>query len=54
MGVKRETLESGKVLEVLIERFDKENTEKTLFPVLGCLRDSFVWIPGTLMMSKED
>ena len=54
MGVKRETLESGKVLEVLIERFAKDNTEKTLFPVLGCLRDSFVWIPGTLMMSQED
>ena len=29
MGVKRETLESGKVLEVLIERFAKDNTEKT-------------------------
>jgi hypothetical protein len=54
MGVKRETLESGKVLEVLIERFTKDNTEKTLFPVLGCLRDSFVWIPGTIIMSRED
>ena len=54
MGVKRETLESGKVLEVLIERFAKDNTEKTLFPVLGCLRDSFVWIPGTVIMSQED
>lgn len=54
MGVKRETLESGKVLEVLIERFINDNTEKTLFPVLGCLRDSFVWIPGTVIMSQED
>ena len=28
MGVKRETLESGKVLEVLIERFIKDRTEQ--------------------------
>ena len=54
MGVKRETLESGKVLEVLIERFIKDRTEQNLFPILGCLRDSFVWIPGTMVMSEAD
>lgn len=54
MGVKRETLENGKVLEILIERFIQDRTENNLFPILGCLRDSFVWIPGTVVMNKED
>ncbi len=54
MGVKRETLKSGRVLKTLIERFEKDRTKENLIPVLHCLRDSFVWIPGTLRMSDTD
>lgn len=54
MGVKREALENGKVLQMLIEQFVNNRTEQNLYAVLRCLRDSFVWIPGTLVMNKED
>lgn len=54
MGVKRETLKSGRVLEALIEQFENDRTKQNLIPVLHCLRDSFVWIPGTLRMSDAD
>lgn len=54
MGVKRETLENGKVLQVLIEQFANNRTEGNLFAVLKCLRDSFVWIPGNFIINKED
>ena len=54
MGVKREALENGKVLQILIEQFENNRTEKNLYAVLRCLRDSFVWIPGNFIMNKED
>ena len=54
MGVKRETLKSGRVLKALIEQFESERSKENLIPVLHCLRDSFVWIPGTLQMSDTD
>ena len=54
MGVKRETLKSGRVLKALIEQFENERTEQHLFAVLRCLRDSYIWIPGTLRMSDAD
>ena len=54
MGVKRETLENGNVLKALILRYLNDQKEENLFPVLGCLRDSFVWIPGRMIMSEMD
>ena len=54
MGVKRETLKSGRVLKALIEQFENDRTKQNLISVLHCLRDSFVWIPGTLRMSDAD
>lgn len=54
MGVKREVLENGNVLRALIVRFLNEESRENLIPVLSCLRDSFVWIPGHLIMSDED
>ena len=54
MGVKREVLENGKVLQILIEKFVNNRTEENLYAALRCLRDSFVWIPGNLIMNKED
>ena len=54
MGVKREVLENGNVLKALIIRFMNEQTRESLMPVLSCLRDSFVWIPGQIIMSEED
>lgn len=54
MGVKRETLKSGRVLKALIEQFENERTKQNLIPVLHCLRDSYIWIPGTLKMSEID
>ena len=54
MGVKREMLKSGRVLKALIEQFENNRTKENLIPVLHCLRDSFVWIPGTLRMSDTD
>ena len=54
MGVKRETLENGNVLKALILRYLNDPKEENLFPVLGCLRDSFVWIPGRMIMSEMD
>ena len=54
MGVKREMLKSGRVLKALIEQFENDRTKQNLISVLHCLRDSFVWIPGTLRMSDAD
>lgn len=54
MGIKPETLESGAVLKALILQFLEDRKEETLYPVLQCLRDSLVWIPGTMQMNEED
>lgn len=54
MGVKRETLESGNVLKALIAQYLNDQKEENLFPVLGCLRDSFIWIPGRMILSEAD
>jgi len=54
MSIKRETLKNGMVLKALIERFGNDRTKQNLIPVLHCLRDSFVWIPGTMRVSDTD
>lgn len=54
MRITRETLSSGNVLKALIVRFLKDSSQENLIPVLSCLRDSFVWIPGTMQLSEAD
>ena len=54
MGVKRETLESGNVLKALIAQYLNDQKEENLFPVLGCLRNSFIWIPSRMIFSEAD
>ena len=46
--VKYKDLESGKVLQYLIDRFNKDRTPDKFYSVLRCFRDSYVWIPCTL------
>lgn len=54
MGVKRETLKSGRVLKALIAQFELERNKQNFISVLHCLRDSYVWVPGTMQVSNID
>ena len=54
MGVKRETLRNGKVLKALIAQFVNERNKPNFVSVLHCLRDSYVWVPGTMQVSNID
>lgn len=54
MGVKRETLKDGTVLRLLVEQYVRNKTNQHLGAVFGCLRDSFIWIPGTIKLSADD
>lgn len=49
-----ETLENGNVLLYLKHKFLKNGDEKSLYPVLSCLRDSQVIVPMNTILSKED
>ena len=49
-----ETLENGRVLQMLVEQLENSPTEEHYVAVLRCLRDSFVWIPGEIQISQED
>ena len=49
-----EDLEDGSLLEAAVSAFNKERTQDHLFDVLEILRDSYVWIPCTAVMSEED
>ena len=48
------TLESGAVLLLLKSRFIKDRGSETLFPLLGCLRDSVVHVPMQAILSEAD
>ena len=54
MGVTREQLQDGRVLTYLIQQFIKEPKKENLIRVFRCLRDSNVWIPMNMELSKED
>lgn len=54
MGVKRETLKSGRVLKALIAQFELERNKQNFISALHCLRDSYVWVPGTMQVSNID
>ena len=53
-GVAPETLENGRVLQMLVEQLENSPCEKHYVAVLRCLRDSFIWIPGEIQVSPED
>ena len=48
------SLESGAVLLLLKSRFIKDRGSETLFPLLGCLRDSVVHVPMQAILSEAD
>ena len=49
-----EDLEDGSLLEATVTAFNKERTQDHLFDILEILRDSYVWVPCTAVMSEED
>ena len=49
-----ETLENGRVLQMLVEQLENTPCEEHYVAVLRCLRDSIVWIPGEIQISTED
>ena len=53
-GVDPKTLAGGKILRYLVAQFNNERSQRHLMAVLGCLRDSFIWIPGTMKLSEAD
>lgn len=49
-----EDLEDGTLLEEMISNFNENQTEQNLFNLLRVLRDSWVWVPCTAVMSDND
>ena len=49
-----EDLEGGTMLKEAVARFNAERNEPNFLDVLEILRDSFVWIPCTAIMSEAD
>ena len=47
-------LEDGSLLEAAVTAFNNERTEEHLINILTILRDSYVWIPCTAVISEED
>ena len=47
-------LEDGSMLEAAVTAFNKERTEEHLLDILEILRDSYVWVPCTAVLSEED
>lgn len=47
-------LEDGKMLEAAVTAFNKERNEQHLIDIMEILRDSYVWIPCTAVMSEAD
>jgi len=50
----RVIIEKQMGLKAQIEQFDSERKKQNFISVLHCLRDSYVWIPGTVTMSDID
>lgn len=53
-AITAEDLEDGSMLEAAIHAFHQEQTEENLLDILEILRDSYVWIPCTAVMSERD
>lgn len=52
--LKEEDLEDGKMLKEAISRFNSERNERNLIDVLQILRDSWLWVPCTAILSDRD
>ncbi len=52
--ITEEDLEDGSMLEEAIHLFNEERTKEHLLDILEILRDSWVWVPCTAVMSEED
>ena len=48
------TLENGNVLRMLVAQFVNKPCKQYYIPVLRCLRDSFIMIPGNVEISDAD
>lgn len=51
---RKEDLEDGKMLRNAISKFTSERNEENLIDVLQILRDSWVWVPCTAILSDRD
>ena len=49
-----EDLEDGTLLEAAVTKFNAERNEPNFLELLEILRDSFVWVPCTTIMSEAD
>ena len=47
-------LEDGSLLEAAVTAFNSERAEEHLINILEILRDSYVWIPCSVVMSEKD
>ena len=47
-------LEDDSLLEAAVTAFNNERTEEYLINILEILRDSYVWIPCSVVMSEKD
>lgn len=52
--LKPEDLEDGSMLEAAVSAFNAERTEPHWLDIMEILRDSFVWVPCTAVMSDAD
>lgn len=52
--LKVEDLEDGSLLEEAVRLFHENRTEDTFFEVIQLLRDSYVWIPCSMVLSERD
>ena len=50
----REKLEDGSMLKAALEEYQKEPSQRRFSKLLRTLRSSWIWIPGTFIMSEED
>lgn len=54
MKITAEDLEDGSMLEAAVTKFNSERNEANFIDVLEILRDSWVWVPCTAIMSDAD
>lgn len=52
--ITEEDLEDGSMLEAAVHKFNEERNELNFLDLLGILRDSYVWVPCTAVMSDAD
>lgn len=52
--ITEEDLEDGSMLKDAVKRFNDERNEDNFIDILEILRDSYVWVPCTAVLSEED